>query len=258
MLKVISSRDNKIIKTARLLSKKKGREKNGLYIAEGVRITRDAIEYIPEQTEYVIASESYCEKDGAFIDKLDKSGKIVYITDDKIFNEICDTETPQGIAAVIKIPNSSELDVANTNYVLILDGISDPGNMGTIIRTAEASGIGLICLTDGCADIYSPKVVRSSMSSVFRMRFARIKTTDVSELKKSGFTVVATALDNSVSIDDADVTGKRAIVIGSEARGVSDEIISMSDISVRIDMCGHIESLNAAVAAGIAMYVLRP
>lgn len=258
MLKVISSRENKILKTARSLGKKKGREKSGLYIAEGVRITKDALEYIPDKTKYIIASKSYCESNTDFAEELDKSEKIVYITEDKLFNEICNTETPQGIAAIVEVPMSETLENVETEYILVLDGVADPGNIGTIIRTAEAAGVGLICLTDGCADIYNPKVVRASMSSVFRMKFAHMEACDTEKLKSAGYTVVSTALENSVPIDSVKIKGKRAIVIGSEARGVSEEILALSDLSVRIDMCGHIESLNAAVAAGITMYTLKP
>lgn len=257
MIRIIQSRDNKIIKTIRSLNRKKGREKCGLYYAEGLRIVRDSVTYIPDKIEYLLASQTFFDNNEDFIKALDRDGKIVYITDDKIFNEVCDTETPQGILSVIKI---SEKSTVNTecDYILILDGVSEPGNMGTIIRTAEASGVNQICLIGSCADIYNPKTVRSSMGSVFRMDFAAIDTSDIFKLRQSGFTIAVTALSNSVSIEEADISGKRAIVVGSEAHGASEAVISASDISVRIDMRGNTESLNAAVAAGIAMYILKP
>ena len=144
------------------------------------------------------------------------------------------------------------------SYVLILDGVAEPGNMGTIIRTAEAAGIECICLGQGCTDIYAPKAVRSAMGSVFRMKFCGFDAAAAAALKSAGFTIAATALYNSVPIESAKISGKRAIVIGNEAHGVSDEVLSISDMAVRIDMKGKAESLNAAVAAGIAMYMLRP
>ena len=257
MITTVTSRENKIIKTVRSLHRKKGREQTGLYFAEGVRLVKEAVSYIPDKIKYIIMSESYAEKNGSETEALDKEGKIIYITDDKMFCDVCDTQTPQGIAAVLEIPEDVEYDVSGMEYVLILDGVSEPGNMGTIIRTAEAAGIELIMLLNGCTDVYAPKVVRSAMGSLFRMRFSNGDIADIAKLKESGFTVASTALYNSIPIEDADISGKRAIVIGNEAHGVSDAVIGASDMAVRLDMCGKVESLNAAVAAGIAMYMLK-
>lgn len=274
MLKVISSRDNNIIKKARSLSTKRGRTKNGLYLAEGKRLVSDAFGCIPHQIEGIIATSDFKDKNKDFIKSLDNDGKIVYITDERIFKELSMTETPQGVAALIKIPKEEENglnkvddvnyinafidEVKDMSYILILDGISEPGNMGTIIRTAEAAGIQCIMLKEGCTDIYSPKTVRAAMGSVFRMKFKKMWDTDANLLKKAGFTLAATALYDSVPMEEAKFSGKRAVIIGSEANGVSDEMLKLSDIRIRIDMKGSVESLNAAVAAGIAMYALRP
>lgn len=259
MIKNVTSRENAALKLARGLSKKRVREKNRRYFAEGVRLVSDALSCIPSLVDFVIISDIFYEKNADFVNTIDKEGKIVYITNNKIFCEICDTETPQGIAAVIKFPDAEEeVSFENKAYVLILDEVSEPGNMGTIIRTAEAAGIECICLSGGCTDIYSPKTVRSAMGSVFRMKFCRFDAEMADKLKSAGFTIAATALYNSIPIEEAEISGKRAIVIGNEAHGVSKEVIELSDMSVRIDMKGSVESLNAAVAAGISMYMLRP
>ena len=242
MLKTITSRDNKIIKNIRAAENKKGRAKTGLYLTEGKRLVGEAIRDAFDSVESVLASESFIEKNKDFI---------------RLFDETALTETPQGIAALVKIPESINPSFDEMSYVLIADGISEPGNMGTIIRTAEAAGIDCIMLCRGCTDIYAPKVVRSSMGSIFRMNFCHFEYDDIAPLKASGFTVAATALYDSVSADAADITGKRAIIIGSEANGVSDELIKASDLRIRIDMCGKVESLNAAVAAGITMYMFK-
>lgn len=258
MINSVTSRDNRILKMMRSLHKKKGREQHGLYFAEGVRLVNEALGFVQDSVKFVLAAASYADKNAGFIDRLDSDGKIVYIIDDKLFNEICDTETPQGIAAAIEIPQTEIPDFSDMEYVLILDGVSEPGNMGTIIRTAEAAGIECICLINGCTDVYGSKVVRSSMGSVFRMKFLNCDLRITEKLKHCGFTVAATALYNSHPIEEADICGKRAIVIGNEARGVSSEVLALADLSLRIDMCGSAESLNAAVAAGISMYMLRP
>ena len=152
---------------------------------------------------------------------------------------------------------NAETDFDKYDFVLILDGVSEPGNMGTIIRTAEAAGIDLICLTRGCVDVYNSKVVRAAMGSLFRMKFAECDAGMAETMRARGFTLVATALYNSVPLESAQITGKRAIIIGSEAEGVSEEFLSLADIAVKIDMCGKVESLNAAVAAGIVMYKFK-
>ncbi len=258
MITKITSRDNQVLKTIRSLHHKKGRAQTGLYFAEGVRLVGDAIDFAPARVRLVVVSESYFTNNEFYINSLDNSGKKIYITEDKIFADICDTETPQGIAAVLEIPDEATPDFSSMNYALVLDGVAEPGNMGTIIRTAEAAGINGIFLMKGCVDIYSPKVVRSAMGSVFRMNFFKSDVNTLEVLKAEGFKIAATALYNSMPIEDAVFNGKRAIVIGNEAHGVSGEVLSIADMSVRIDMCGKVESLNAAVAAGIAMYMLRP
>lgn len=254
MIYSIKSSDNKTLKLVRSLHRKKGRTQNGMYFAEGVRLTDEALIYA-DSVRFLLSSESYYNTNSGYFNRIDID---VYVVPDRLFDECCDTESPQGIAAVINIPEEASFDVKEKNYILILDGISEPGNMGTIIRTAEAAGIELIILMNNCTDIYSPKVVRSTMGSLFRMNFKHGSTDDIDILKDNGFTVAATALYNSFPIEKTDICGKRAVVIGSEAYGVSKEVLKKADIAVRIDMCGKVESLNAGVAAGIAMYMLRP
>lgn len=258
MITKITSRDNQVLKTIRSLHHKKGRAQAGLYFAEGVRLVQEALAFASGKVQLVVVSKSYFADNEFYITGLDNSGKKIYITEDKIFADICDTETPQGIAAVLEMPDEAAFDFSSMSYILILDGVAEPGNMGTIIRTAEAAGIDGIFLMKGCVDIYSPKVVRSAMGSVFRTKFFKADIDTLESLKAEGFKIAATALYNSQPIETVSIAGKRAIVIGNEARGVSNEVLRISDISVRIDMCGKVESLNAAVAAGIAMYMLRP
>lgn len=257
MITKITSRDNKILKTARSLHKKKGREQTGMYFAEGRRLVGEAIEYIFDKIHFILVSDSYSKIHMEELESLDSRGKGVYIAEDKLFCDACATQTPQGIAAIIDMPDRSTINYSECEYILVLDGVAEPGNMGTIIRTAEAAGIDAVCLMNGCTDIYAPKVVRSAMGSLFRMRFINADTADIEKMKNSGFFVAATALYNSQPIENVSVSGKRAIIIGSEAHGVSSELVSLADVSVRIDMKGSVESLNAAVAAGIAMYMLK-
>ncbi len=254
MIYEVTSRDNKTLKLVRSLHRKKGRTQTGLYFAEGARLVDEALRFAYKSVKFLLVSRSYLTSNEGQSEAFDKD---IYVMPDKLFAECCDTENPQGIAAVLEIPKVGE-EPSDMGYVLILDGVSEPGNMGTVIRTAEAAGIDIIYLLEGCADIYNPKVVRSAMGSVFRMRFKEAGLADLARLKENGFTIAATALYNSQPIEQARLCGRRAVVIGNEARGVSNEVLSVADMAVRIDMCGSVESLNAAVAAGIAMYMLRP
>ncbi len=254
MINSVTSRDNKILKLVRSLHKKKGRIQSGLYFAEGTRLIKEALSFANSEIEFLLVSETYEQENSEFLKSVDKT---IYKVPDKLFDEVCDTETPQGIGAVLKMQKELTVDFEKADYVLCLDGVSEPGNMGTIIRTAEAAGIDCICLFNDCVDIYSPKVVRSSMGSIFRMKFLSTDIQIIDTLKNSGFAVLATALYNSEPIEKIEVKGKRAIIIGSEAHGVSDEALALCDKAVRIDMKGNVESLNAAVAAGITMYMLK-
>lgn len=255
----IESQDNKTLKLIRSLQRKKGRLENGLYFAEGLRITQEALMYAEDYIKFVILSDEYAKKNNDFVDSIDKSGKTVYAVKERLFTDVCNTETPQGIGVVLKIPENIEFDLKRMKFVLILDGVSEPGNLGTIIRTAEATGIDGVYLMKGCADLYNPKVVRSTMGSLFRMKLlSGVDLTCLEDLKNNGFSIYATALNDSVSISETEKSEKTAVVIGSEAFGVSQEVLELADKKVRIDMEGRVESLNAAVAAGISMYMLKP
>lgn len=255
----ITSRDNKTLKLIRSLKQKKGRGETGLYFAEGVRLTEEALAWAGAQVEFLLLSQPYAEENGAWVRAMEAEGRPVYIAGEKLFREACDTEAPQGIGAVLRMPEPLEPEWDSMRYVLVLDGVAEPGNLGTIIRTAEAAGVDCICLLRGCADPYNPKAVRAAMGSLFRMRvLSRLEPEMLGALRAHGYAVTAAALRNSVPIGEAGGCEKRALLIGSEAFGVSEAALHYADESVRIPMAGHVESLNAAVAAGIAMYLLKP
>ena len=259
MLIPIVSKDNKTLKLIRSLKMKKGRLESGLYFAEGVRITEEALAWAEDAVYAWIASDAFAEKNKNFIQRLDETQKTVYTARENLFREICNTDAPQGVGVVLKMPENPMISWQEKKFVLILDGVSEPGNLGTIIRTAEAAGVDAVILMKGCADLFNPKVVRSTMGSLFRVPcILGASTETVKELKANGFSVVATALQDSVPIGEWKASDKRALVIGSEAFGVSDDVLALSDSRVYIPMEGHVESLNAGVAAGISMYLLKP
>ena len=140
--------------------------------------------------------------------------------------------------------------------ILVLDRLQDPGNIGTMLRTAEAAGYGGVIAIKGTGDIYSPKVVRAAAGSVFRMPVLQGEETSeaAGRIKQSGRRIAATTMNGSCAYYDADLKSGAALVIGNEGNGISDEFLALSDIRVSIPMCGYVESLNAAVAAAILMY----
>ncbi|MBO6111821.1 MAG: RNA methyltransferase [Lachnospiraceae bacterium] len=239
---------NRQYKEIRALIERNGaRKKSGLFTAEGERFFKE----IPEELiSMVVVSEGFSKANpgiGAFV-----------LNDDK-YAALCDTKHPQGILAVIKKPVWKKEDFfANADkesLFLLLEGIRDPGNLGTIIRTAEAAGVNGIIMSSDTTDVFSPKTVRSTMGSVFRVPF--LYTDDlkgeISELKKRNVTVYAAHLDGG-DITGISLAPKRAFLIGNEANGLSDETAHLSDRLIKIPMKGRVESLNAAVAAAVLMF----
>lgn len=254
MIKEITGKDNRILKTLRSLKTRNGRKKLGLYFVEGERIVKDTLTLATENISFVVFSSSYFENNRDFCLSLENNTEC-YLISDKLFVEISDTKTPQGILMVLSVQSSSLDDFSADGNILILDSVQDPGNMGTIIRTAEAMGISSVFLTKGSTDIYSPKVLRSAMGSAFRTDFYFIDTEDLYTLKDKGYKLYSAALsENSIPLDNVKPEKNAAIIIGNEANGISEEILEISDYLIKIPMTGKIESLNAAIAAAIVMY----
>ena len=219
------------------------RYKHGLFIAEGERLVSDALSC--GCVEYVMVAQSYGKK---------VDFPRTYCLCDKLFKSISDTVTTQGIIAVCRI-NPGSFDQISGWLVVICDGIGDPGHLGTIIRSAECSGAVAALLIGNCADPYSPKTVRATMGSIFRMPICQATPSDLSKL--SEYDIIAAVLENSTDLYDMKFGKNTAFIIGNEARGVSKAAASFANSFVRIPMDGRAESLNAAVAAALIMYEVR-
>ncbi len=180
------------------------------------------------------------------------------VVSDGTFKKLSDTMTPQGIMAIVKKPEHGKEQVfeSGSGLFLVLEGIQDPGNLGTMIRTGEAAGVHAVIMDRNTADLYSPKVVRSTMGSIYRLPC--IYTDDlkktVTDMKEKGIKVYAADLKGDRYYHETEYAEKTAFLIGNEGNGLSQEILSLSDIRVKIPMEGKTESLNAAVAAAILMY----
>lgn len=261
MIACISSKDNEKVKLTKSLLKNKNRLKESKFLIEGFRILTQAID-CKADLQYVFINENFENKEEhvEFLKVLEGKNIKVYKTTNKIFNEFIDTESTQGIVGVIGIKKSNIEDILSENcrFVLILDRIQDPGNMGTIIRTADAAGVDAIINLKGCVDIYNSKVTRSTMGSIFDMNIVNMTQDEaLKELKGRDFDIVSSYLNTDNFYDSVDYKHKTALVIGNEANGVNDELISKSDILVKIPIYGKAESLNAAISSAILMYEIK-
>lgn len=261
MINIIKSKDNDKVKQTRLLLKSKARNKEKKFIIEGFRILTLAIE-CNCNLEYVFINEDFENKEEhvKFLRLLESKNIKIYKTLNKIFNEMIDTEHTQGILGVLKYKERNIVNNIDENnkFVLVLDRIQDPGNMGTIIRTADSAGVDGIILLKGCVDIYNPKVIRSTMGSIFNMNIINATQDEALEvLKDRGFSLVSSYLDTDNYYHKTSYDGKVALVIGNEANGINDELIAQSDKLIKIPIYGDAESLNAAISAAILMYEIK-
>lgn len=268
---MITSTGNKTIRElVRLKKSAKERAKAGVFLVEGPKMFRE----IPRSLlSAVYASESFLNtKEGAAAKQLALSYGIgTEAVSDPVFQYLSDTKSPQGILAVVRqmkyevedlmgaSPDSAaqKADAAHAApLIAVLENVQDPGNLGTILRSCEAAGASGILLSRGCADLYSPKVTRSTMGSIFRVPFAYAEhlSDAVTYLKKQGVRVLAAHLQGSVDLYEVSFTGPTAILIGNESRGLTDEMAALSSQAVRIPMSGSVESLNAAVAASVILF----
>ena len=242
---IITSKDNEIIKNIKKLHDKKYRTDS--YIVEGIKMVKEAIS--ENQLIELIAIREDLE-----INFDTKNIKIITVSS-KVFNDISDVKTPQGILAVIKKKPNKQIET-NTDYILALDSLQDPGNMGTIIRTADSANINQIIINKTTVDPYSPKVIRSTMGAIYRTNIIEVEDlkATLKEMKLKGFQIITTDLKATQSIYDINYNNKTVVVIGNQANGVSQEILQTADKKVIIPMLGKTESLNASIAASIMIY----
>lgn len=251
---VITSVTNPRVKRLVNLGKKaKTRYSEEVFIVEGIKMFLEApTEWIKE----VYVSERFLEKNPSE----QFQGMRYEVVSDEVFQKISDTQTPQGVLCVMKMPKYRLSDLLKTNkkqsLFLLLEDIQDPGNLGTMFRAGEGAGIDGVIMTRNTVDIFNPKVIRSTMGSIYRVPF--VITDDMiqamTDLQAGGVTVYAAHLKESVDYDLQDYTKSTAFLIGNEANGLKDETADQADCYIKIPMKGQVESLNAAVASSILMY----
>ncbi len=251
----ITSKENEFIKHVKKLKDKKYRDIENEYMIEGIKLIAEAIQEKAPIQQIILCDD--CEKNEAIPkDLMYEIAKYdcIYVTE-KIFKYLSDVQEPQGILAIIE-KNNQEMEIDySQDIMVVLDDIQDPGNLGTILRTVDSVGLTQILVSKGTADAYNPKVVRSTMGAIFRVKIIEcedLKQT-LKEIKKHKFKIVVSSLQTQNTIYDIGYN-KKVIIIGNEANGVEREIQDMADEKVRIPMLGKTESLNASVATGIILY----
>ena len=244
MKMILTSKNNPLIKETAALKDKKARKQQGMFLVEGRKMAVEC-QRSDFEIDRVFVAESY---DGEIPFAEDQ---IIRVSDD-VFHFLSDEKSPQGILCRIKIP--ARALTAPKGKCLLLDGVADPGNVGTIIRTANAAGYEEIYLTEECADPYSPKSVRASMSGVFFTKIYRASRTEI--LSVLAETPIVVADMGGVNVFSFHAPKRFALAIGNEANGISDTVQNQAAHTVKIPMQSTQESLNAAISAGIIMYVL--
>ena len=250
---MITSVSNAKIKNVMQLNQKaKARREQGLFVAEGRKMFLEAPESWVSQ---VFVSETF-SRDEELMSQAEKYP--CEIVKDSVFRQMSDTQTPQGIMTVLKKPSYTLEDIlgGENPLIMILEDLQDPGNAGTILRTGEGAGVSGVLLTKTCVDITNPKVIRSTMGSVYRMPFLYVESVVslTQELKERKIRTFAAHLKGRNSYDQESYTGGTAFLIGNEGKGLTEEASDSADCLIRIPMCGKVESLNAAMASGILMY----
>lgn len=289
-MEFITSVNNQRVKEVANLKQKKYRTESRTFFAEGLRAVQEAVQYadvtelfyteaeagrldevlkaagnVPADTKEKSENKKNANHNNAGTAKKRNeaaNGIRMYQVDEKVMAKLSDTKAPQGVLAVIRTPEQNLRQLRpgtasdNNAPVIILDRVQDPGNLGTIIRTADAVGaLGLILL-EGCVDAYSPKVVRASMGSLFHLPIVQDVTAEeaLTWCYRNGYEPAATALKNAQNVYKADISKKMAFLFGNEANGVAEELQAAAETRLFIPMAGLAESMNVAMAAGIILF----
>ena len=251
---ITSTKNDQVKAVIELKKKARARNEQGLFVVEGVRM---AAELPKDQVKSIYVSETFAKNPENAAILAEYPG--YELVSDQVFAAMSDTQTPQGVLALVRQFSYGMEDLLKNDrpaHLMVLENLQDPGNLGTIFRTAEAAGVTGILLSKDCVDVYNPKVIRSTMGAVFRMPFLYVEDLPekIKELQKEGIKTYAAHLRGENAYDEEDYTTGCAFLIGNEGNGLRDEVADCADCLIRIPMEGEAESLNAAVAAAVLMF----
>lgn len=250
---ITSSQNPRIQQVRKLIAQKKERDESGFYVLEGVRLIEEAMKK-KEHCRLLLYTDPLSPRAEALVRSFVDQGVDTEEIAAQLMKTISDTESPQGVLAVMEMTKPVIPD--KLDFIIIVDAIRDPGNLGTMIRTAAAAAADILILTPGCADPYAPKVLRSAMGTHFMIPMVQMDWSEIAAKMKTipDLQVLASIMDGGKSCWDYDLSKPTALIIGSEANGISRTAQDISDGKIFIPMPGNIESLNAAMAAGILIF----
>ena len=253
---ITSTSNARVKRLVNLKKKKKARDEERVFLVEGIRMFRE----VPtDQLEEVYVSESFYKKEKDTVEAvLQGTGIRPEEVSDTVYAYASDTKTPQGVLCVVRQMEYplEKVITGQCPMIMVLEHLQDPGNLGTILRTAEGAGVTGIVMDRECVDIYNPKTIRSTMGSIYRMPFCYVEDLKaaIGSLKEAGIGVYAAHLDGRHDYDEEDYGRPCAFLIGNEGNGLSQETAELADIYIKIPMEGQVESLNAAIAASVLMF----
>lgn len=253
---ITSTSNARVKRLVNLKKKKKARDEERVFLVEGIRMFRE----VPtDQLEEVYVSESFYKKEKDTVEAvLQGTGIRPEELSDTVYAYASDTKTPQGVLCVVRQMEYplEKVITGQCPMIMVLEHLQDPGNLGTILRTAEGAGVTGIVMDRECVDIYNPKTIRSTMGSIYRMPFCYVEDLKaaIGHLKEAGVGVYAAHLDGRHDYDEEDYGRPCAFLIGNEGNGLSQETAELADIYIKIPMEGQVESLNAAIAASVLMF----
>lgn len=258
---MITSLNNEKVKKVALLGKSaKARREADVFLVEGIRMFKE----IPnERIQEVFMTDKFYEKNRETVNEIlglysgnGKTKPHIEMVSEEVYAKMSDTVTPQGILAVVSAIHYDMSDIKTGDFILMLENIQDPGNLGTMFRTAEAAGVSGIVMSKETVNVYNPKVIRSTMGSIFRMPFIYVEDIidSMNELKKADFKIYAAALDGASKYNEITYDNKKVILIGNEGNGLKPETVKNANEAVYIPMAGKVESLNASISAAILLY----
>lgn len=253
----LTSAKNPIVLAAKELQSHKGRQEQGAFLCDGEHMAGEALAVCPDRVRSVFVQKERMEWFHAWqlSERLPESCPC-YCVPAHVMEAISQVKTPQGIAAVVTLPEAAQGVMGLGNRLVLLENVQDPGNVGTIVRTLDAAGFDGCVLTQGCADPYAPKTLRATMGSALRipMRFVREGAQAAADLRALGYAVIASVLDGQPFYEREPLPEKVCLVVGNEGAGISAETAAQCTHQYRLPMHGGAESLNAAIAAAVMMY----
>ena len=238
-----------------MAKKGKERKRQGLFVIEGRKLLEEVLRDAPEAIAEIYVTEEYLAEAGQ---RAGLTGTSYEVVTENVMKAMTETMEPQGVVATVRMPkyDKKRLQEKETAVWVALEDLRDPGNLGTILRTAEAAGVTGVILSSNSVDIYNPKVVRATMGAIFRVPhfYAEEFLSELEQLRAMGATVYAAHLSGKQFYDEPEYEGRSVILIGNEANGLSKEASEYADCLVKIPMEGKAESLNAAVATSLFVY----